>query len=279
MLHPVPIMLIGVSLIPLGDTMGKILMEQYNASQSYVAWTRFLIGAILLLPFLQRRHLDFRVFLKWQIWLRSLVQLAAILCILTALKTEPIANVFGAFFVAPIVSYLISVWFLKEKTTLPRLILLMLGFCGVLLVVKPGFGMTTGMMFAVLSGVFYGLFLTANRWLSDLALPRTLLMTQLVIATTLLTPSALFHSAWPELTPTVILYTALSSIASLVGNLLLITAYKLAPATRLAPLVYFQLVAATALSFSVFGVIPDFISILGLTLLTASGFATLALRR
>ncbi|MDE0590467.1 DMT family transporter [Halocynthiibacter sp. C4] len=259
--------------------MGKILMEQYDASQVYVAWTRFLIGTILLLPFLQKRHLDFRVFLKWQIWLRSLFQLAAILSILTSLKTEPIANVFGAFFVAPIVSYIISIWLLKEKTTLPRFILLLLGFCGVLLVVKPGFGMTTGMMFAVLAGLFYGMFLTANRWLSEMALPRTLLLSQLVIATTLMTPSALFYTDWPELTPPVLWFTAFSGIASLVGNLLLITAYKLAPATRLAPLVYFQLVAATALSFSVFGVIPDFISILGLTLLTASGFATLALRR
>jgi drug/metabolite transporter (DMT)-like permease len=63
------------------------------------------------------------------------------------------------------------------------------------------------------------------------------------------------------------------------GNLLLILAYKAAPATRLAPFVYFQLVAATALGFLVFGDVPEPLTWAGLALLAASGFASLAVRR
>jgi len=63
------------------------------------------------------------------------------------------------------------------------------------------------------------------------------------------------------------------------GNLLLILAYKRAPASRLAPFVYFQLVAATVYGFAVFGDVPDALTWLGLGLLAASGFASLGLRR
>jgi drug/metabolite transporter (DMT)-like permease len=62
------------------------------------------------------------------------------------------------------------------------------------------------------------------------------------------------------------------------GNLLLILAYKMAPATRLAPFVYFQLVAATALGFAVFGDVPEPLTWIGLALLVTSGFASLAVR-
>lgn len=279
MRHPLPLMLLAVSLIPLSDAFGKILLSDYGASQTFVAWSRFGLGTLMLLPFLKARHLDFRIFLKWQVWFRSLLQLCAILCIFTAFKTEPLANVFGAFFVGPIISYVLSIFLLKEETTWPRALLLALGFCGVLLVVRPGFGMSIGMVFGVLSGIFYGMFLTANRWLSDVALPRSLLLSQLVIATLILTPITLVQNDWPEFTAPVLWFTLFSGLASLLGNLLLIVSYKLAPATRLAPLVYFQLIAATTLSYVVFDVVPDALTIAGLTLLVTSGFATLALRR
>jgi drug/metabolite transporter (DMT)-like permease len=52
----------------------------------------------------------------------------------------------------------------------------------------------------------------------------------------------------------------------------------MAPATRLAPFVYTQLIAATALGWAVFGVWPDALTLAGLGIVLASGLATLALR-
>ena len=65
---------------------------------------------------------------------------------------------------------------------------------------------------------------------------------------------------------------------AMAGNMLLVWAYKRAEATVLAPLVYSQLLAATALGWLVFGDLPDALGWLGLALLVVSGFAALILR-
>ena len=137
--------------------------------------------------------------------------------------------------------------------------------------------MTAGLGFAVLAGCFYGAYLVSSRNVAGIAPPRALLFSQLVIGAVLLAPLGL--SAIPEIDLTVAWLLLLSAAASATGNLLLTIAYGSAPATRLAPFVYFQLIAATALGWTVFGDLPDGLTALGLVLLIASGFASFALRR
>ena len=105
---------------------------------------------------------------------------------------------------------------------------MIIGFGGVLLVVKPGFGMTPGLPFAVMAGVFYGAYLVTNRWLAGDMNPTALLLSQLVIG-----------------------------------------------ALVLAPLVYFQLIAATLFGVLFFDYIPDGYAFLGMALLIVSGVLSL----
>ncbi|MCK4713854.1 MAG: DMT family transporter [Marinosulfonomonas sp.] len=277
MLRAVLIMFVAMSLIPIGDTAGKLLVTKYGFAPFFLAWSRFALGALMILPFLPKGQFDLRLFLDWRIWLRGLLIVAGISSILTALQTEPLPTVFGAFFVGPILSFFLSAWLLKEPVTRSQTALLLLGFCGVLLVVKPGFGMTAGLGFAVLAGLFYGSFLTASRWLVHTAPPRALLLTHLAIGTLVLTPPGLANI--PEFTPVITSLTLLSAFASMAGNLLLVIAYRLAPASSLAPFVYFQLISATILGWAVFSDWPDALTLAGLALLIATGFGAAALRR
>lgn len=277
MLRAVLIMFVAMSLIPIGDTAGKLLVTQYGFAPFFLAWSRFALGALMILPFLPKGQFDLRLFLDWRIWLRGLLIVAGISSILTALQTEPLPTVFGAFFVGPILSFFLSAWLLKEPVTRSQTALLLLGFCGVLLVVKPGFGMTAGLGFAVLAGLFYGSFLTASRWLVHTAPPRALLLTHLAIGTLVLAPPGLANI--PEFTPVITSLTLLSAFASMAGNLLLVIAYRLAPASSLAPFVYFQLISATILGWAVFSDWPDTLTLAGLALLITTGFGAAALRR
>lgn len=279
MTHPIrqalPLVLLAMCLIPAGDTAGKILGEAQGVHPVFIAWSRFAIGAILLAPFVTTA-MPMRLFLDWRVWLRALLVVGGITSILTALRTEPMANVFGAFFVGPILSYFLSALLLREPITPIRTVLLLLGFMGVLLVVKPGFGMTPGLGFAVLAGTFYGGFLTASRWLAQVGQPRALMLTQLVIGALVLAPIGLM--TMPPLTLPVVALSSASALGSMLGNLLLILALRLAPASRVAPFVYMQLVAATALGWIVFGDLPDLLATLGLALLIVTGLASLTLR-
>ena len=48
------IMFVAMSLIPAGDSAGKILTSQLGVAPVFVAWSRFAIGALLLVPFRRR---------------------------------------------------------------------------------------------------------------------------------------------------------------------------------------------------------------------------------
>ncbi|MEL6689612.1 MAG: DMT family transporter [Pseudomonadota bacterium] len=272
MARAVLIMIVGMALIPLGDTFGKSLTAE-SVSPFFVAFTRFAIAAVALIPFLPKGA--FSALKDWRLWLRAALIAGGISSILTALSTEPLANVFGAFFIGPIVAYVLSAWLLGEEATWPRSALLILGFIGVLMVVQPGPEMRVGLLFAVLAGVFYGSFLTASKWLVDAAPPLTLLFSQLAIAAVLTAPFGLANV--PEIDAWTATMIAGSAFASMGGNLLLIVAFGLAQSTRLAPFVYFQIVAAAALGWAVFGTIPDMLALAGMVLLVGSGFASLAL--
>jgi drug/metabolite transporter (DMT)-like permease len=277
MLRAALLMIVAMSLIPLGDVAGKLLTADEGVAPVFVAWSRFALGALLLVPFLGRRHWDARAFVDPRTILRGLLIVGGVMSILMALRTEPLPDVFGAFFIGPILSFVLSAILLRETVSPVRAVLLALGFAGVLLVVRPGFGMSPGLAFAVLAGCFYGCYLVASRWLSDAYPPRTLLMSQLVAGAVVLAPFGL--AQMPRIDGTVAFLVFLSAAGSMAGNLLLILAFKIAPATRLAPFVYFQLVAATVYGFAVFGDIPEPLTWAGLALLVASGFASLALRR
>ena len=271
-LRALPLMIVAMALIPAGDTAGKVLTSANGVSPLFVAWSRFALGALLIAPFAVSA-MPIRLFGDWRVWLRALMLVGGITSILTALQTEPIANVFGAFFVGPILSWVFSVWLLREPFSWARLGLICFGFVGVLLVVKPGFGMTTGLGFAVMAGLFYGAYLVMSRWIADLARPRAMLLSQLVIGAIVLAPPGVLH--WPEMTTPIAGLTFVSAAASMLGNFLLIIAYRRAEASRMAPFVYTQLVWATVFGLLIFGVIPDAMALAGLGLLLVSGLASL----
>jgi len=272
------LVLVATSLVVVGDTAGKLLTQD-GVSPVFVAWARFALGALIILPLSGLNSGEIRNFLNPKIVMRAVFIAGGICSILTALRSEPIANVFGAFFIGPMVSYILAVVFLKEPITKLRTILLLIGFLGVMLVVKPGFGATPGIGFALLAGCFYGAYLTMTRAISGDLRPRFLLLSQLVVGAILLAPIGA-TSPWPEPSRTAYLLILTSAMASAMGNYLLVRASRMASATIIAPFIYNQLFAATILGVLVFNELPDAVSLLGLVLIALSGFGTLlAVRR
>lgn len=265
---------LAMFLIVGGDAAGT-LMTREGTSPIFVAWSRFAVAAVVLLPFAGLVRTD----LKWdsRLVFRATLIALAICCILTALRTEPVANVFGAFFVGPIVAFVLSVVLLKERTSWLRAVLLVVSFLGVLLVVRPGFGMTVGLGFAVAAGALHGCYLVATRWMAGDYRPRFLLWSQLLIGAVILAPFG--ATQIPTLDSPTILLTVISALGSAIGNLLIVLANRRANATTIAPLIYSQLIHATFLGWLVFGDLPDGLSLIGLSVILASGLASIWIAR
>lgn len=271
------VMLAAMTLIVGGDVAAKVLSEG-GTSPIFVAWTRFALAALVLLPFCGLTPADAPALRDPRVWLRAVLIMLGISCILTALRTEPVANTFGAFFIGPIVAYGLSVLLLREKVTVLRTALLGISFLGVLLVVKPGFGATIGIGFALLAGVFHGSYVVTTRWIAPLYRPRLLLISQLVLGAFLLAPFGL--AALPDsVTSAGFGLIAISAMGSAFGNLLLVGLSKTTPSSVIAPLIYTQLIPATMFGFLVFSDWPDLMSIAGLMVIFGAGIASLALSR
>lgn len=274
MQRAVLIMFVAMSLIPAGDSAGKLLSGTFGVAPVFVAWSRFAVGAVLIAPFVQPSA--FRLLGNWRIWLRAMVLSGGITSIQTALQTAEIATVFAAFFVAPLISYILATVFLREPVTILRSLLIALGFCGVLLVVRPGMGGEPGVIWAVVAGTLYGIFLTMSRWLADAGTPIAMTFTQLLLSAFFLLPLGLAHL--PTFTPTTAALTVASALGSMLGNLMLLYAYRIAPATKLAPLVYFQLIAAVILGWAIFNDLPDAYTWAGLAIIISAGLFSARLR-
>jgi drug/metabolite transporter (DMT)-like permease len=277
LLSVVALVCVATTSIVMGDAAGKLL-TQNAISPFFIAWSRFALAAALLLPLSGMTRAELPHLLNWRVILRAAFIAGGISSILTALKTEPIANVYGAFFIGPVVAYALSILLLKERVTRARSALLAVGFAGVLLVVQPSATMGPGMGFALLAGVCYGSYLTATRWLAGAYRPRFLLTAQLVIGAVLLAPLGLTHLPGSG-SPAIWGLVLLSALASAFGNFLLVVINRTTPATISAPLIYFQLVAAAVLGVLVFGDWPDMLSLIGLAVILLSGLGGFALAR
>ena len=262
-------------LIPTGDAASKLLSNNYGFHPYFIAWARFALGSMLILPFISKNNL--KVFRNPLAWVRGVLIAVGITAITVALSLESLTNVFAVFFVGPIISYILAVVFLKEAVNLQRSMLLVLGFCGILIIARPGFGFTLGLGFALLAGTAYGIFLTLSRLAASQEGPKGLLVSQMAIAAVITMPMALLY--WPTQNLETLGLIAVSGAFSMLGNLFLILAYARAPASQLAPFVYFQLLGALFLGWVIFGTWPDDWGMLGLGLLIISGFGSAFLRR
>ncbi len=276
MQRAVLIMFVAMSLIPAGDSAGKIMTSEMGVAPVFVAWSRFFFGTLMVLPFIAPSA--FALLSDWRVWLRAALLACGISAIQTALQTADIATVFAAFFIGPMFSYVLAALFLREPVTVLRSLLILAGFGGVLLVVRPGMGGDPGVLWAVTAGLCYGAFLTMSRWLTGMGVgtPIALTFSQLFISTLFLLPFGLINLPEPTLPITALTLT--SAFCSMIGNLLLMYAYRISNATRLAPMVYFQLIAAVGLGRGIFGDLPDVYTWAGLAVILAAGIASTRLR-
>lgn len=271
------IMGIGIAGIPLGDTAGKFMFLHANVEPAFIAWSRYGLGILLVWLAFGGRGFHLSAFKDWRLWLRSLFVAIAITCILNSIATEPLANTFAAFFIGPIFAYFGAALFLKEKITWFRSVTLIFAFVGVLIVVRPRISMSFGLVYALVGGIFYAAFLVSTRWVSDAASPRMLMISNLIMGTLILTPWGI--SSIPEIDMEISILVLWSAAASAIGNMAIVLSSSLVNGSRIAPLIYMQVVYATMFGVIFFGDIPDQWSLIGLAVLVSSGFASFFAQR
>jgi drug/metabolite transporter (DMT)-like permease len=148
---------------------------------------------------------------------------------------------------------------------------IIIGFIGVLVVIRPGLGgMQWAALFSVGSAICYAVYNITTRLLARTDSSETTLLYSNMLGALIMLPVLPFVWLPPTSWLDVLLMVAVGGFGAF-GHYLLIVAHRLAPASVLSPFIYTQIVWATTLGYLVFGDLPHEWTLLGVAILVGSG--------
>ena len=244
-------------------------------------WARYAFQAIAMGSWLLLRPgPGFRVaHPKFQLARGALLMTASVMSFV-GLKYMPLAEFTAVGMLAPVVVTSLAALFLNEPVSPLRWALVMTGFAGALIVIRPGSGVFGWVAaFPLLMALAYGSFQALTAKLAALEQPLTthfytglvgLLSITPVLAFSGVEVTAVLRAAAPH---HLALLLALGAFGT-AGHLFLILALGLAPTATLMPFIYVQIPFALAASALVFSHLPDGWAWLGMAVIACSGAAT-----
>jgi drug/metabolite transporter (DMT)-like permease len=251
------------------DVVAKYLSRDYSIVQ--IGWARYVFAIailVVMLPPGQRRRplASHRPALQV---LRAALLVCVTLMFFLAVSYLPLADVTAVGFATPLIVTALGAWWLKEKVGPRRWIAVLVGLCGVLIIVRPTGTVHWAILLALVFAFANAVFQLLTRVLSRHDSPHVSTAYLAAVGGVGLTAAVPFVWQSPD-----ILGWVLHVVVGLMGGLghyLLASAFGHAPASTLAPFAYLQLVWTTIAGLLVFGDFPDAWTILGAGILVASG--------
>ena len=270
-LRGILLMVAAVGVFVLMDTTAKYLSRWYPVP--LIVWARYASNLAVLLAFLAARgELRYlRTARPGLQFARGLLLALATLLFFTSLSVLPLANANAIGFVMPLFVAALAVPMLGERLEMARLLAILAGLVGALIIVRPGSELFTPYALLPLGmAVCNALYQILTRKVAGLEPPLTSLVWGALVGAVLLSAIAPFVWVSPQAVSHGVLIVVIGILAS-VGHFLLIKAYDYANATLLAPFTYSALIWAMLLGWLVFGDFPDGWSLVGMGVIVLSG--------
>lgn len=259
------------------DASGKWVMST-GVSLLFLCWVRYSVHLVLVSTLVVPGR-GWRVLrshnIKAQI-ARGASMLLATGMFFTTLSYLPLAEATSINFLAPLIVLALSPWLLGEPRYRSRWLAALVAFGGMLIVVRPGSGLDPlGVVFGLLTALCFTLqYITTRRVASDD--PLTTLVWSGAVGTIVLTLA--LPAILPPMLDTLVELTALqwlvlcsTGVSGALGHLFQINAFRMAPASLLAPFMYAQIIAASTIGWLVWGYFSDTTTWAGIGVICASG--------
>ncbi|MCF7751002.1 DMT family transporter [Bacillus subtilis subsp. subtilis] len=257
------------ALLMLGSTMAFGLMAvairyatRYVPTQE-VAFFRNVFGLLALLPMLLRPG---RASLKTQqlprYLLRSAIGLASMLCAFWAIGHLPMSQAISLSYSTPLFVTIAAVLWLGETVRARRWAAVIIGFIGVLIIVRPGSsGFTPGTLVAVLAAVLSSLVAIQIKQLTRVDSADAVVLYTYVFWVPLSLLPAVFVWVWPA--GLAWLWLAATGLFGTIGQLLWTRALRLGEVSALTPISFMQLPLVAVLGWLLFGETLDRWTVIG----------------
>jgi drug/metabolite transporter (DMT)-like permease len=253
------------------DSLIKYLSQLYPVSM--LVWARWSVQTLVILLWLapqvgwgllRTQNLTAQLF-------RGAILVSSSLCFMSALKILPLAEATALNYSTPALVTIMAVVFLDEKMTPIRVLFVLAGLAGMLLIVRPGSSLFQGAaLFAIGAAWFYAMFQVVTRKLAHEDW-RTLMFYPALFGTAAMSLVVPFVD-WPDSVKWE--HAAIIVATGLIGTLghyLFLRAFQLASASAITPFTYMQLLWATLIGWVAFGSFPDFWTLVGMAIIAGSG--------
>ncbi|MFM0391464.1 DMT family transporter [Paraburkholderia phytofirmans] len=265
------------------DSMTKIIGS--TVPLLALLWVRYVFQTVVLAVWLAKRGMrDFRGARPFRLQLlRAILLLLNSASTFAGLRYLPLPVTTSLAMMAPLITTVLAATLLNESVPGSKWAMVILGFIGMLMVVRPGSGeFSWTVFFPIAAATTFACFQVVSSKLSKTGDAMTTNFLTALVAT--VTLSALLWAAQATLLPQIrnvrfgswLLVLIMASLATL-GHMLMLQALRRAPLAVLTPFGYAQLAFATLFSWAFFGQIPDLWMTLGMLVIALSGIGTVLL--
>ena len=239
----------------------KLAQEELNVFTT--GFLRFFFGFLIIIPYILKTK--FKVFntsnLKIHI-LRSALNLPAMLLGFAALAILPLEKITAIHFVVPLMVTILAVIFLKEKIYLYRSLALIIGFLGVLIILRPGIvDISIGIYMALTSSLIWSVVIVLTKKVSKDDSAITILSHQYLYMSLFSLPLVIYF--WDQPNFKTIIFILCAAMSGTILHIALNHAYKLVDVSMTQPYSFLGLVVSSVIGYFVFSDKPDLYTWLG----------------
>jgi drug/metabolite transporter (DMT)-like permease len=267
-LAAIGLMLLSIFMFSFGDALGKFMVATYSVGQ--LLWLRACAALIVLLPMIWRQRAEFMHLERpWLQLLRVTLSTLEVAAFFLATVYLPLADVITYYLACPIFVTALSAIVLRERVGWRRWSAVLIGFCGVLIALRPSsqtvswpamIALGGSLSFAVLMLITRSLRATPDIVLASSQFAGTFVLGALLSPIGWVTPSLGSLS----------LFAAAGCISA--GALLCVNrSLKLAPASVVVPYQYSMIIWAVIFGYFVFGDVPSIATIAGAAIIIGAG--------
>jgi drug/metabolite transporter (DMT)-like permease len=262
------LMLLSISMFSFGDALGKFLVGTYAVGQ--LLWLRACAALLALSPVIWRQRAQFRDLERpWLQFFRVVLSTLEVAAFFLATVYLPLADVVTYYLAGPIFVTALSALVLGEHVGWRRWCAVLVGFCGVLIALRPSAHTFSLPALIALGGSFsFSVLMLITRSLR--ATPDVVMASSQFVGTFLL-GAVMAPFGWVTPTPGSLVLFVTAGLISVTALFCVNRSLKLAPASVVVPYQYTMIVWAVMFGFLVFGDVPQPATIAGAVIIIGAG--------
>jgi drug/metabolite transporter (DMT)-like permease len=262
-------MLLSIFMFSFGDALGKFLVATYSVGQ--LLWLRACAALIVLVPSIWQHRREFmRLERPWLQLLRVILSTLEVAAFFLATVYLPLADVITYYLACPIFVTALSAIVLRERVGWRRWSAVLIGFCGVLIALRPSSQTISWPAMIALGGsLSFAMLMLITRSLRGTP---DIVLASSQFAGTFVLGALLSPFGWVAPSIGSLSLFAAAGCISVAALLCVNRSLKLAPASVVVPYQYSMIVWAVIFGYVVFGDVPSLATIAGAAIIIGAGF-------